>query len=727
MMINLGKDSDFTTLAGSKRKEILHLLHRVKYLFLAAIFSLAGTINAQYLQTQGGFTATQLVQDVLLGGGVQLVSVNFQGANYAIGTFNGASSNIGLSEGVVMTTGTITGPNGPAGPNNQPDAGMDNGTAGYSLLSSIIGENTFNATVIQFTFIPSGDSINFRYVFGSEEYKEFVGTQYNDVFGFFLTGPNPLGGNYNNQNLAVIPSTSTTVAINNVNHQTNTSYYVDNEALGGNSVQYDGFTTVLTASASVIPCSTYTITLAIADVADGIYDSGVFLEAKSFSSNGIDVSHEVINSFSPDSLYESCGQAEVTFTITGNTSVPNTINYQILGTATNGVDYNIAPGGTSITIPAGQNTGTITVTPVNDGIPEGLEYIVIQVIDTLACPGVELPSDTVWLVNVEPIQVTARPDTTLDCNNVVMHAYANTTGGAGNITLSWNQSLGQGNYIPFIAKQTQTYVVTATDQCGNSAVDSFTVFVPNVAPLVLSFSNDTSICPGSPVTLNASASGGIGDLNLAWSTGDKDITSILVNPFETTLYSIIVTDSCGNSVTDGALVTVLAPGVTADYMYKDNRKIQFFSTPSHDVETFLWDFGDGNTSTEQNPEHTYADSGYYNVILVVTNEFGCTDTAELLIYAYPDFRFFIPNTFTPNGDGLNDVFTGAGMGFAKYEMRIFDRWGVEIYFTTDIDRGWPGTDKANNKQPIGVYAYRIELTTPADIKHRYIGHVNLLR
>jgi len=687
------------------------------------------TATKAQLQTTGGYTATQLVQDVLLGNGVQLISVNSQGANMAFGTFDGSSSNIGISEGVILTTGTISGNlNGPIGPNNSASAGLDNGSTGYGLLSNIVSPtSTFNATVIEFSFIPQGDSINFKYVFASEEYKEYVGTQFNDVFGFFLTGPNPFGPAYADKNIALVPGSATPVAINNVNHLTNSTYYVDNESPAGNTVQYDGFTRPLIAMAAVIPCSTYTIKIAIADVGDPIYDSGVFLEARSFSSNGQDVSSKITGSFNADTLYETCGEAEVTFTITGNTSIPNTIQYQILGNATNGVDYTISPPGTTINIPAGQSTANIIITPINDAIPEGLEFIVIELIDTSACPNVQMPRDTIYLQNVNPLAITVRPDTALVCNNEVLYAHATTTGGAGNITLNWSDGLGQGNQIPFIARNTETYVVTATDQCGNSVVDSFTVTVPNAIPLVLTFTEDTAICPGSPVTLNATASGGIGNLNLTWSTGESNIFSKLVAPDQTTFYSVILTDSCGNSLTEGALVTVLAPDVSISYMYKENRIIQFFSTASPDVVSYSWDFGDGQTSDLQNPEHTYADSGYYNVMLVVTNQFGCTDTAFELVYAYPDFRFFIPNTFTPNFDALNDVFTGVGIGFVKYHMTIFDRWGVEIFNTDDVDRGWDGTDGNVRRCPIGVYAYRVDLETPAAIKYRYIGHVNLLR
>jgi len=703
----------------------IHKTVRTAALTVAFSAGVIGTASAQ-LTTAGGMTAQDLVEDVLLGGGVQVFNITFQGSPAAIGTFNGASSNIGLAEGVVMTTGSIYMPSGPQGPNNSPQSGFDNGTPGYSLLSNIVGTTTFNATVIQFDFIPQGDTVAFRYVFGSEEYKEYVGTEFNDVFGFFISGPNPSGGSYTNRNIAIIPGTSTEVAINNVNHIANTGYYVDNEApVPGNTVQYDGFTKVLTATARVVPCSTYTIRLAIADVADGIYDSGVFLEAKSFSSKGVELTHNITGSPSEDTLYESCGQAEVIFTWTGDNSTDRIVNFNVSGSATNGTDYTSIPG--SVTILAGQQSASITLSAIFDGIPEPTENVIIQIVDNTVCPNVQLPSDTLFIANVEPLQITARPDTSLDCNNEVVSLYATVQGGAGELTYTWNHNVGEGNYIPVLVRETTTYVVTVTDACGHTQSDSVTIFAPNVPPLSLAFSPDTAICPGEEVTLTANANGGIGDIIYSWSTGEGNITSITVYPDETTLFSVAVHDSCGNTLTGASLVTVLSPSVDFTYSYVENRTVRFDATASSDVVSYSWDFGDGGTSTEEDPTHAFLDTGYFRVVLVVTNAFGCTDTAEQTIYAYPDFVFFIPNSFTPNLDGLNDVFSGKGVGFTDYEMLIFDRWGEEIFETNDIHRGWPGTTKDEVRCQLGVYAYKVQLTTPPGEVHTYIGRINLIR
>ena len=134
------------------------------------------------------------------------------------------------------------------------------------------------------------------YVFGSEEYNEYVGSAFNDIFGFFVNGPKPDGGSYVFENIALVPGTEVPIAINNVNlgwamagspppgPGVNGEYFVDNTS--GLTIQYDGFTTVLEAKVAVIPGETYHFKLAIADAGDGIYDSGVLLESGSFKSQG---------------------------------------------------------------------------------------------------------------------------------------------------------------------------------------------------------------------------------------------------------------------------------------------------------------------------------------------------------------------------------------------------------------------------------------------------------
>jgi hypothetical protein len=224
-----------------------------------------------------------LVGSEFLGSNFVVSNVQYSGNYNAFGSFEASATNIGIPTGIIMTTGDIYGNStGPLGPNNMSNSGMDNGFGGSSLLTSISGYTTYNAAILEFDFVPSVDSLKLKYVFGSEEYPEYAppnNTSYNDVFGIFISGPGISGI----QNIAKLPN-GTTVSINNVNSITNTSYFVYNG--DGNTspyntssqyIQYDGYTTPLFANKALQIGQTYHLQIAIADVGDGIFDSGIFI------------------------------------------------------------------------------------------------------------------------------------------------------------------------------------------------------------------------------------------------------------------------------------------------------------------------------------------------------------------------------------------------------------------------------------------------------------------
>ena len=222
---------------------------------LVLIFIIFPFLTFSQLITSTGASPTALVQNTLLGPGVQLISASYNGDPMAIGRFTAFGTNLGIDEGIVMTTGTVlNNGKGPHGPNNSPSSGVDNGRPGYGLLNSIIGSNvTKNAAILEFRFIPYADTVRFKYVFGSEEYREYVGSEFNDVFAFFISGPGIPGGM---MNIAKLPN-GAPVTINNINDGSETmsgaytpacnncAYYIHNG--GGQHIQYDGFTKPLEA------------------------------------------------------------------------------------------------------------------------------------------------------------------------------------------------------------------------------------------------------------------------------------------------------------------------------------------------------------------------------------------------------------------------------------------------------------------------------------------------
>lgn len=156
--------------------------------------------------------------------------------------------------------------------------------------------------------------------------------------------------------------------------------------------------------------------------------------------------------------------------------------------------------------------------------------------------------------------------------------------------------------------------------------------------------------------------------------------------------------------------------------------ISFFNQASFDVVSWYYDFADGNNSTNSNPFHSYAKWGDYEVEQTVTNNFGCTDKARLLIKILPEFRFWIPNAYTPrNNDGLNDVFKPIIFGVEDYSFLIFNRWGQLIYKTNDTEQGWNGTFKGKDS-PFDVYVWKIEFKNIVSKENEeHVGHVTLVR
>ena len=335
------------------------------------------------------FTPTNLITQVFLGQGVDVINVTYTGDNAAIGHFTGGQNIFGINEGLVMTTGAAS----LAG--NVSNLGGSNGQANSGGtdpdLVSIAGFNINDAAIYNITFVPSADTLRFDYVFGSDEYPDFV-CSINDVFGFFISGPG-ITGPYQNMatNIALIPGTTIPVGVNTVNgggftatsscNPNNSQFYVDNDLPNAPfPFEYDGFTKILTATAIVTPCDTYNIKLAIGDAVDAIYDSGVFLAANSFGSVGLTVDKNTPNYTS--TISEGCQSAEVTFRLPQPAINNYPLTYSVGGNAIMGQDYaNLPLNGF---IPAGQDSFTLTIDPLIDNITEGIDTILLFV-STTSC------------------------------------------------------------------------------------------------------------------------------------------------------------------------------------------------------------------------------------------------------------------------------------------------------------------------------------------------------
>jgi hypothetical protein len=266
-----------------------------KILLFVFIISI-NTIHAQIIVGNNALTPAEYIQNYLLGSGITVTNIKFNGSTTAantivdqIGKFSNGTASVGITNGIILSTGNsmvAEGPNDLSGASLAP-ASPITGDPDLALLTTSTVRNTAS---IEFDFVPIGQNLSFNFVFASEEYLEFVNSNYNDVFGFFISGPGitgPFSGNA--KNLAVLPSTNTPITINTINNVLNSDFYINNGTGSTPNVnfgsQYDGHTKVLPATTTVQCGETYHIKLAIANVSDNAFDSAVFIEANSFNAN----------------------------------------------------------------------------------------------------------------------------------------------------------------------------------------------------------------------------------------------------------------------------------------------------------------------------------------------------------------------------------------------------------------------------------------------------------
>lgn len=239
-------------------------------ILLLGLFST--TLSAQ-LFIDDSYTPEEMVMDFFSNSCVTPSNIVYTGSDQSIAFFDAGGTDLGTQAGIYFSTGNVF---DAIGPNTQGGTSTSLGEPGDSDLNDLLmGWQTNDATVLEMDIFSTGSQLDFSYVFASEEYPEFVNSGFNDIFAFFISGPGISGL----QNIAMVPSSSDFVSINTINSNTNSQYYVDNT--NGMDIEFDGYTTELIASATVTPNETYQIKIAIADVSDNVFDSGIFLGIES--------------------------------------------------------------------------------------------------------------------------------------------------------------------------------------------------------------------------------------------------------------------------------------------------------------------------------------------------------------------------------------------------------------------------------------------------------------
>ncbi len=329
-------------------------------------------------------------------------------------------------------------------------------------------------------------------------------------------------------------------------------------------------------------------------------------------------------------------------------------------------------------------------------------------------------------------------------------------GTGGPYVYSWSPASGLSNANisnPSASPAVTTvYTVTVTDGCSPPVTSTVTVTVLPL-PVVVFSGNILAGCSPLCVTFtDASTVAGSTIASWNWNFGDGSPNDLTQNPpthcytntgttNATFTVALTVTSTLGGCVSTATYlnyITVYANPI-AEFTASPNPAnileptVNFTdqSTSTSPITSWTWDFSDGTANSNlTNPTHNFpnAFAGTYDVTLTVVDGNGCIDDVTHTIVIDPEFTFFIPNAFTPNGDGVNDFFQGQGIGIAKYEIMIFDRWGNLIWYTDDINKLWDG--KANHGDEMAqqdVYVWKVKLTDVFNKKHNYIGTVTFVK
>lgn len=345
------------------------------------------------------------------------------------------------------------------------------------------------------------------------------------------------------------------------------------------------------------------------------------------------------------------------------------------------------------------------------------------------------------------VSVNSAPTPNAVSNGTVCLNNILTFSGSGGQTYSWsgpNGVVSTSQTFTVLANTvnyTGTYFLTVTDANNCSATTSVnaSVFpIPNAniasgtnkgcVPLCVTFTLNSN-----PPVSNASWNFGEG------SSATGSLTSSAcynISGIYTVSATFVDINGCSNSSTYNVEVY---PKPIADFNHSPLKPVinvdpeVTFTDASHGANIVAWNWYFMNTaqhtSTQQNPVFVYTEPGTYPVALVVKSDKGCIDTLVQTVIVGEDYGIYVPNAFTPNSDGLNDVFRAKGFGIVKYQIQIFDRWGEKIYKSEDINEGWDGKYQGRGGEIVqeGVYTWLINVTNVFGKAHELKGHVTLIK
>jgi gliding motility-associated-like protein len=384
------------------------------------------------------------------------------------------------------------------------------------------------------------------------------------------------------------------------------------------------------------------------------------------------------------------------------------------GTATVVVDGGV-PGYTYLWS-NGETTATATDLEGGSGI--------VTVTDSNDC------TDVVSVFINEPAELEGVPTgMNPDCpNGTNGSATINMNGGVQPYSFDWDNGGSTATINNLGGGQ---YTVVVTDANGCEFISVVILGEPN--PIETNINVDNASCGDNDGSASANGtSGGTGPYTYSWTgTGQ---TGNSADNLTAGNYTLLITDSNGCTETESYTVNEINfpnASFSASTTEGPQPLTVTFTNNSSNGDEYFWDFADGNTENTDNigaTVNTFVNDGSYDVMLVVTSPGGCVDTAYVNVFVFSDSFLTFPNVFTPNPDGKNSTFKPIIAGqLRNYKLIIFDRWGSELFNTSDVNRGWTGKNEGGNDMEEGTYYYVVEAEGFDGQNYNKGGYLTLLR
>lgn len=324
-----------------------------------------------------------------------------------------------------------------------------------------------------------------------------------------------------------------------------------------------------------------------------------------------------------------------------------------------------------------------------------------------------------------PLVVKLGSDTTGTCS-VPMILVPEVVGGFGQIDFLWkinNLPFSTQSIFNSLLSTTSAVTLTAIDECGQASTAQIVVNVP-YDPILVDLPVDTAVCVDERLILDPSVTGGFGAFEYKWNGVDNSDGIYSVIPTRDITYSFSVTDECGVELAQKVKVRV--EKVWADFEFDFEQNPVRLVNHSTLNCVYNWSFRGNASSQAYSPLVENEVLLNSRIFLVVRNSIGCE--AEVSHFCKPPVRIFIPTAFTPDGDGLNDIFKAEATYIAAFEIAIFDRWGALVFQSDNIDEGWDGSLKNGEYASENtVFTYRYTATDLEGFTHESFGVVHLIR